>query len=94
MPITGWMFRELPFNPGVIPVQNITIGRYKPAPTHPPFDGANVVDIADHFAGWIEGIRDDGSSWIMYLDAAGSPLCFWAHREPDGAAIGDAIDLV
>lgn len=58
-------------------MQNITIGRYRD----------------NDFAGWIEGVRDDGSRWVMFIDAQGSPQTFWAHREPDGAVIGPAIDL-
>lgn len=76
-------------------MQNITIGRYKPWPTPLP---PNVEDTADHFDGWIEGVRDDGSTWIMFLDAHGSPQVFWADREPEdgdypGGVVGDPIDL-
>lgn len=77
-------------------MQNITIGRYKPVgPSllRPFEDGRIVHDVADYFAGWIEGIRDDGTSWIMWLDESGSPQSFWAQREPDGGVIGEAIDL-
>lgn len=76
-------------------MQNITIGRYSPLdPGHPRIiDGKTVEDVADYFAGWIEGVRDDGSSWIMYLDASGNPESYWARREEDGAVIGDPIAL-
>jgi hypothetical protein len=63
-------------------MQNITIGRYSEA-----------EGIEKAFAGWIEGVRDDGTSWIMYLDAEGNPETFWAQRESDGAVIGDAMIL-
>lgn len=45
------------------------------------------------YAGFIEGTRDDGSTWIMWLDDAGSPAVFWGQREPDGAVIGEGVDL-
>lgn len=51
------------------------------------------VSITDEFAGLIEGIRDDGSRWVMYIDAHGSPLVFWNEREDDGAVVGEGISL-
>ncbi|WP_159840191.1 hypothetical protein [Nocardia sp. CY41] len=80
-------------------MQNITIGRYKPGQCtatriHHDDDGNEVSrEEFDPHAGWIEGIRDDGTSWIMFMDANGSPQCFWPQREPDGAVVGDAIEL-
>ncbi|AAN07959.1 hypothetical protein PBI_CHE9D_41 [Mycobacterium phage Che9d] len=79
-------------------MQNITIGRYKPAQVHANiecFDGKPpaVVDVADLFDGWIEGIRDDGSSWIMWLDSKGNPYVFYPNRDETGGVIGDGIRL-
>ncbi|XAL85095.1 hypothetical protein RSPPQCQH_CDS0044 [Mycolicibacterium phage phi1_186001] len=79
-------------------MQNITIGRYKPAQVHANiecFDGKPpvVLDVADLFDGWIEGIRDDGSSWIMWLDSKGNPCVFYPNRDEDGGVIGDGIRL-
>jgi len=73
-----------------VTMQNITIGRYKPYPEPIP---AGSTDVADLYDGWIEGIRDDGSTWILWLDAHGNPEVFWARREPDGGVIGDPIRL-
>lgn len=86
-------------------MQNITIGRYsRSEAAHEPvmhdIDSetsqtfvAEVVDVADLYAGWIEGVRDDGSSWIMWLDAQGNPEIFWAQRDADGGIVGDPIML-
>lgn len=65
-------------------MNNITIGRYKPIPGGPFCDlpipvkddeGTvfSTTDVSAHFDGWIEGVRDDGSTWIMWLDATGKP---------------------
>ncbi len=61
-------------------------------------NGRIRIDRYDHpdevgYTGSIEGVRDDGTSWILWLDAAGSPECFWANREADGSVIGDPILL-
>lgn len=76
-------------------MQNITIGRYGPGESTVlrTDDGETIQQIPDAYAGWIEGIREDGSTWIMYLDAAGSPQVFWPRRDPDGGVIGDGIPL-
>lgn len=86
-------------------MQNITIGRYKRLDSVVPMkidllDGENTtgtvyvaVDVADVFDGWIEGVRDDGSTWIMWLDSSGNPTVFYPQREESGAVIGDPIDL-
>jgi len=80
-------------------MQNITIGRYKPGQltatrVHHDNDGNEVSrETFEPHAGWIEGVRDDGSTWIMFMDAEGSPQMFWAQREPDGAVIGPGIVL-
>lgn len=60
-------------------MQRIEIGRY-PVPE-------------EGYAGYVEGTRDDGSTWIMFMDAYGSPASFWPSREDSGAVIGDPILL-
>lgn len=77
-------------------MQNITIGRYKPTdPSLLRTLGTSKIihDVADYFSGWIEGTREDGSAWILWLDENGSPSQFWAQRDDDGAVIGDPITL-
>ncbi|WP_280319945.1 hypothetical protein [Nocardia wallacei] len=76
-------------------MQNITIGRYRPGDLVVVRDEGDgrVQEIADAYAGWIEGVRDDGSTWIMYLDAAGNPEIYWGRRDEDGGVIGDGILL-
>ncbi|MGV0738220.1 hypothetical protein ABQF35_14330 [Mycobacterium syngnathidarum] len=60
-------------------MQRIEIGRY-PVP-------------AEGWAGYVEGTRDDGSTWVMFLDAAGSPAQFYGVREPDGAVVEEPVVL-
>lgn len=45
------------------------------------------------YSGLIEGMRDDGTTWIMWLDSEGDPLLYFAHRDESGAVIGDPILL-
>ncbi|BCO56148.1 hypothetical protein MINTM005_13920 [Mycobacterium intracellulare] len=61
-------------------MQRITVGRYPDKE-------------AGHYGGWIEGVRDDGSTWIMFVNSSGSPVLFWNQREEDGAVIGEPILL-
>jgi hypothetical protein len=81
------------------PMQNITIGRYRAneatAVRIRCDAGGNELGREDFqaHAGWIEGVRDDGSRWIMYTDAAGSPQIFWPHRGDDGAVRGVPVEL-
>lgn len=80
-------------------MQNITIGRYGPAEgqleqVERDADGNELSrTLVQSNAGWIEGVRDDGSTWIMFLDGDGSPYIYWARREPSGGVIGDGIPL-
>ncbi|MDO3335138.1 hypothetical protein [Mycobacteroides abscessus] len=60
-------------------MQRIEIGRY-PVP-------------AQGWSGYVEGTRDDGSTWIMFLDSEGSPAQFYSRREGSGAVIGDPVAL-
>lgn len=60
-------------------MQRIEIGRY-PVP-------------AQGWAGYVEGTRDDGSTWIMFLDSEGSPAHFYGRREWSGATIGDPVTV-
>lgn len=71
-------------------MQNITIGRYKAFPEAIP---ESSTDVAELFDGWIEGIRDDGSTWIMWLDADGNPTVFYPNRDADGGVLGEPVDL-
>ena len=85
-------------------MQRITIGRYKPTPggpfvdlPEPRVDGEDTVvsttDVSAYYDGWIEGIRDDGSTWIVWLDATGSPEVFWPRRDENGGVEGEPISL-
>lgn len=80
-------------------MHNITIGRYKPgeavATRVRHDDDGNEIgrETFQAHAGWIEGVRDDGTSWIMFLDAQGGPQVYWGQREADGAVTGEMIDL-
>ena len=62
-------------------MQRITVGRYKDD------------DTASEYAGWLEGVRDDGTSWIMWLDGEGNPTVFWPRRAEDGGVVGEPITL-
>lgn len=80
-------------------MQNITIGRYKQdegvfTRVHHDADGVEIGrEQVKAYAGWVEGVRDDGTSWIMWLDASGGPECYWGRREPGGAVVGDSVSL-
>ncbi|WP_109527243.1 MULTISPECIES: hypothetical protein [Nocardia] len=79
-------------------MQNITIGRYKPSEgniTKVHYDGDGEVsrEVVHSYAGWVEGVREDGSSWILWLDEDASPVAFYGRREADGAVIGEPIEL-
>lgn len=45
------------------------------------------------YGGLVEGERDDGSTWIMWLDDSGSPAVYFAHRGEGGETIGDGLVL-
>lgn len=45
------------------------------------------------YAGLVEGERDDGSTWIMWLDEHGSPQLFFAQRDEGGGVLGDPVVL-
>lgn len=60
-------------------MQRVEIGRY-PVP-------------AEGWAGYIEGTRDDGSTWIMFMNENSSPACFYGEREESGAVVGEGIWL-
>ena len=62
-------------------MSNITIGRYE-----------DEV-LAETYSGYLEGVRTDGSRWIIYLDGDGAPALYWANREEDGAVIGESVTL-
>lgn len=66
-------------------MRSITIGRYPEQQATP----ARQVD----YAGYIEGVDDDGNAWIMYLDGRGRPASYWGTRGEDGAVEGEPIRL-
>jgi hypothetical protein len=80
-------------------MQNITISRYKPGEltairVHCDADGNELSrGTFEPHAGYIEGTRDDGTRWIMFLGPDGSPQYFWPYQEEDGAVIGESIIL-
>ena len=59
-------------------MSNINIGRYHDN---------------DSWSGWIEGTREDGTSWITYLDANGAPALHWPQRDADGSVVGEPVLL-
>lgn len=69
-------------------MQRITIGRYK-APSDELPEGVHAA--SEFHDGWIEGIRDDGTSWIMWLDANGNPEVFYANRDEDGGVDDESM---
>lgn len=69
-------------------MQRVTVGRYSALPG---FDVPDHCDISG--SGWIEGVRDDGSEWIMFTDTTGSPTVFWGERDESGAVVGVPISL-
>ena len=77
-------------------MNRISVERYRPSDVCGVSvdDGPEVVvPITSEYAGLVEGVRDDGTSWLMYLDADGSPLVFWSQRGPAGEVIGAPISL-
>ena len=60
-------------------MSSITIGRY------------DHESITKDWAGWIEPAN---AAWIIYLDTDGRPNLYYPEREPNGAVIGDGIQLV
>lgn len=77
-------------------MQRITIGRYKPydLPVNVNCgDQTVVVDAASIYDGWVSGVRDDGTSWIMWLDSKGNPEVFYPNRDETGAVDGEPIQL-
>lgn len=79
-------------------MQNITIGRYRPdegtiTKVHYKGDTELRREIVHSYAGWVEGVREDGSSWILWLDENASPVMYYGRRESDGAVIGEPVTL-
>lgn len=72
-------------------MSNITIGRYDGCSQTLP-DGIERP-LTETWAGWVEGEANDGSSWIVYLDAAGRPALYWPQREESGAVVGEPVRL-
>jgi hypothetical protein len=80
-------------------MKRISIERYRtvpediPRPATPVVTGLGHGFVEDFCSGLIEGERDDGTTWIMFLDQNGSPECFWARRDEGGGVLGDPILL-
>ncbi|WP_043598929.1 hypothetical protein [Nocardia otitidiscaviarum] len=62
-------------------MRNINIERYE----HP--------SITKDWSGLVEGVRNDGTSWILFVNADGSPELFWGSRDIDGGVIGEPTVL-
>ncbi len=63
-------------------MQNITVGRY-----------STEEAASSGYAGWIEGQDAAGESWILFLDDAGRPQVYFAHRDEDGGVTSDPVPL-
>lgn len=75
-------------------MKRISIERYGAIPDDVPRPADPALTPAqDLYSGLIEGERDDGTTWVMWLDNNGSPAVFWAQRDETGAVVGDAISL-
>lgn len=75
-------------------MQRITIGRYNPIPADIPRPAnPDLQPLQDSYAGWVEGVRDDGTTWIMWLNHEGSPDVYWAQRDEDGTVVGEPVQL-
>lgn len=78
-------------------MKRVSIERYNTAledvPLSDGLDPDRVSLVQDWYSGLIEGERDDGSTWIMFLDQNGSPQLFWGLRDEDGGVVGDPIRL-
>ena len=61
-------------------MQRIEIGRYP-------------VPAESGYSGYIEGTRDDGTEWIMFIYDSGNPKLFWERRAEGGAVEGDPVLL-
>jgi hypothetical protein len=73
-------------------MQRITIGRYRTIPDDIPRP-ENFIPAQDAYAGYIEGVRDDGTEWVMFLDQDGSPAVYWGRRGDGGEVIGEPVLL-
>lgn len=67
-------------------MQNITIERYADWE-------AKDLDTGKGFSACIYGQDDHGKGWIFWLDEVGRPCVYYGDRAPDGAVIGQQIDL-
>jgi len=75
----GGVRNHSPYLKGIQRMKRISIERYKT-----PVDG---------YSGLIEGETDDGSQWIMYIDAEGRPEVFWPKRDQLGGVEDGGINL-
>jgi len=75
-------------------MQRITIGRYGIVPDDIPRPADPTKQPAqDMYAGWVEGVRNDGSEWVLFIDKDGSPQVYWPTRAEDGGVEGDPVAL-
>lgn len=75
-------------------MKRISIERYRPIPDDIPRPAdPDLTPAQDLYSGLIEGEREDGSTWIMFLDRDGSPQVYWAQRSADGGVLGDPVML-
>lgn len=73
-------------------MQRITIGRYGHVPADIPRSDDHPM-AQDLYAGWIEGTRDDGTDWVLFLDKDGNPSVYWPHRAEGGGVLGEPVQL-
>lgn len=75
-------------------MQRITIGRYGtiPADVSRPADPA-LTPAQDMYAGWVEGVRNDGTEWVLYIDKDGSPEVYFATRDTGGGVESEPVVL-
>lgn len=81
-------------------MQRVTIGRYNGPPLTPGVPALLATGDGEHwpipkndYAGWIEGTRNDGTTWVMFVDGDGNPETYWPSRDDEGAVIGLPIRL-
>lgn len=58
-------------------MEDIKIGRY-----------SNPDDLG--YTGYIEPVD---RSWVIFLDATGTPSVYWPERDEEGAVVGEPIPL-
>ncbi|MDE1673841.1 hypothetical protein [Nocardia gipuzkoensis] len=80
-------------------MQNISIARFKPGEvttirTECDADGKELSRTEfDPHGGYVEGSRDDGTRWVVFIAPDGTPQYFYPHRAEDGIVSGDVVFL-